>query len=70
MVSGETGWEISRYLQNNAGSLGITYLIYEQQIWMAGDNASAWKFMEDRGSVTANHYDHVIHVEGKGTYLL
>ena len=59
MITGETGWEIARYLQANAGALGITYLIYQQQIWMAGDPASAWSGMEDRGGATANHFDHV-----------
>lgn len=59
MITGETGWEIARYLQANAGALGITYLIYQQQIWMAGDPASAWSGMEDRGGTTANHFDHV-----------
>lgn len=59
MISGETGWDIARYLQANAGALGITYLIYQQQIWMAGDAASAWSGMEDRGGATANHFDHV-----------
>lgn len=59
MITGDTGWEIARYLQANAGALGITYLIYQQQIWMAGDAASAWSGMEDRGGTTANHFDHV-----------
>lgn len=59
MISGDTGWQIARYLQANAGALGITYLIYQQQIWMAGDPASAWSGMEDRGGTTANHFDHV-----------
>lgn len=59
MISGETGWDIARYLQANAGSLGISYIIYEQQIWMAGDPAGAWAGMEDRGGATANHFDHV-----------
>ena len=59
MISGETGWDIARYLQANAGSLGLTYLIYQQKIWMAGDPASAWSGMEDRGGATANHFDHV-----------
>ncbi|QJW36368.1 SH3 domain-containing protein [Cellulosimicrobium protaetiae] len=59
MITGETGWQIARYLQANAGALGITYLIYQQQIWMAGDPASAWSGMEDRGGATANHFDHV-----------
>ena len=59
MVSGAAGWEIARFLQANAGELGISYLIYEQQYWPAGSPAGAWDWMADRGSATANHYDHV-----------
>ncbi|WP_251151884.1 SH3 domain-containing protein [Cellulosimicrobium sp. Marseille-Q4280] len=59
MISGDLGWDIARYVQANAGSLGVTYVIYQQQMWMAGDPAGAWRAMEDRGGVTANHYDHV-----------
>lgn len=59
MVSGQAGWDIAAYLQAHAGELGITYLIYQQQIWMAGSSAGAWEYMADRGSPTANHYDHV-----------
>ncbi len=59
MVSGAAGWQIARYLQAHAGELGITYLIYEQQMWTAGSAAGAWEYMADRGSPTANHDDHV-----------
>ena len=59
MVSGEPGWEIARFLQANAGELGISYLIYEQRYWPAGSPAGAWEWMADRGGATANHYDHV-----------
>lgn len=59
MVSGSAGWDVVAYLQAHAGELGITYLIYEQLMWMAGSGADAWEFMADRGSPTANHYDHV-----------
>ena len=45
--------------QPTPGELGIKYLIYQQQIWMAGNSAGAWEYMADRGSATANHYDHV-----------
>jgi len=59
MVSGEPGWDIARYVQAHARELGVTYVIYQQQIWLAGNPTSQWKRMEDRGSTTANHYDHV-----------
>jgi uncharacterized protein YraI len=59
MVSGQPGWDIARYLQAHSRELGVTYVIYQQQIWLAGNPTSQWKTMEDRGSRTANHYDHV-----------
>ena len=59
MVSGQPGRDIARYVQTHARELGVTYVIYEQKIWHAGNPMSQWKFMENRGSRTANHYDHV-----------
>ena len=58
-VSGEPGWDITRYVQAHARDLGVTYVIYEQQMWMVGDPTGRWQTMEDRGSKTANHFDHV-----------
>jgi uncharacterized protein YraI len=59
MVSGEPGWDTARYVQAHSRELGVAYVIYQQQIWLAGNPTSEWKTMEDRGSRTANHYDHV-----------
>ena len=59
MTSGQTGYDIADYLRANAGSLGINYIIYSQQIWSGDRAGEGWRGMEDRGSTTANHYDHV-----------
>lgn len=59
MVSGDPGWAIARYVQAHARALHVTYVIYQQKIWMAGNPTSQWKLMEDRGGITANHFDHV-----------
>lgn len=59
MVSGDPGWTIARFVQAHASALNVTYVIYQQQIWLAGHPTSEWKKMEDRGSITANHFDHV-----------
>ncbi|WP_338751123.1 hypothetical protein [Janibacter alittae] len=56
MVSGARGDQVAAWLQQNAGSLNIKYVIWKQRIWRPG---SSWSAMEDRGSATANHYDHV-----------
>ena len=59
MVSGEAGWEIARWARANASSLGIIEVLYSQQIWTAQRSGDGWRGVEDRGSVSANHYDHV-----------
>lgn len=47
---------IANLLINRAGELNIEYIIWRQRIWFPG---KGWRQMADRGSVTANHYDHV-----------
>ncbi|MGH8775923.1 MAG: hypothetical protein ACRDWI_12375 [Jiangellaceae bacterium] len=34
-------------------------MIWAQRIWTAERSSDGWRWMEDRGSDTANHYDHV-----------
>ena len=51
------GDAIAEYSINNMDESDINYVIWEQQIY--GDLNRKWEPMEDRGSVTANHYDHV-----------
>jgi hypothetical protein len=50
------GNEIASFVQANAGALNVKYVIWRQRIWYPG---GSWQGMEDRGSATANHYDHV-----------
>ena len=59
MVSGETGWAIAEFLRANYSALGIEYIIYSQQMWSVERSGEGWRYMSDRGSTTANHYDHV-----------
>lgn len=59
MVSGERGWEIARFLREHYSVLGISYIIYSQSIWSVERAGEGWRGMSSRGSVTANHYDHV-----------
>lgn len=59
MISGPTGWDIAHYLREHASSLGISYLIYAQKIWSVERGGEGWRGMSNRGSATANHYDHV-----------
>lgn len=55
----QTGQSVAEYAQSNADRLGVKYVIWEQRIWDSRNPGAGWKQMEDRGSVTANHYDHV-----------
>jgi hypothetical protein len=59
MISGDTGWAIAEFLRANYSSFGISYIIYSQKIWSVDRAGEGWRYMEDRGSTTANHYDHV-----------
>ncbi|MBM7804902.1 hypothetical protein JOD57_000739 [Geodermatophilus bullaregiensis] len=51
------GDAIVRYHVDHWEELGVDYLIWEQQI--LSSPTGSWKPMEDRGGVTANHFDHV-----------
>ncbi|MBO1029940.1 SH3 domain-containing protein [Tessaracoccus sp. SD287] len=59
MISGQAGWEVANWVRANASSLGVTEVIYAQKIWTTQRSGEGWRSMSDRGSATANHYDHV-----------
>ncbi len=59
MVSGSLGWEIAEFVRANAAALGVSYAIYSQKIWSVERGGEGWRGMSNRGSTTANHYDHV-----------
>ncbi|MFC6883160.1 MULTISPECIES: hypothetical protein [Actinomadura] len=51
------GDQVAQYAISNARRLGISYVIWRQHIWNI--RFPGWRPMEDRGSITQNHYDHV-----------
>jgi phage shock protein A len=51
------GDSVAQYVISNASRLGIKYVIWRQRIYDLRN--PGWRAMEDRGSITANHYDHV-----------
>lgn len=55
MVNRATGDALAECALRNKDELGITYVIWRQRI----NHGNGWKPMEDRGGVTANHFDHV-----------
>jgi hypothetical protein len=59
MVSGERGWQVANFVRENYVALGVSYVIYSQSIWSVERGGEGWRGMSNRGSATANHYDHV-----------
>ena len=55
-VNRATGDELAEYALDNSKLLSVKYVIWRQRIAYPG---GSWTTMEDRGGVTANHYDHV-----------
>lgn len=53
------GWQIARYFATNPGPYKVKYVIYRQSTFNVAYPSRGWRPMEDRGGVTANHYDHV-----------
>jgi uncharacterized protein YgiM (DUF1202 family) len=60
MISNSSvGWDIANWTRANAGKLGVSEVIYSQKIWTVERSSEGWRPMSDRGSASANHYDHV-----------
>jgi hypothetical protein len=53
------GGEIAAFLQRNAAALDLYDIIWQQHIWTPVRASEGWRSMSDRGSETANHFDHV-----------
>ncbi|MET8778157.1 hypothetical protein ABZV58_24420 [Nocardia sp. NPDC004654] len=49
------GDAIAEFVLANRQRLGVTYVIWRQRY----NDGNGWSYMENRGSPTANHYDHV-----------
>jgi hypothetical protein len=54
-----TGDAIAEFVQDHYRALGVSEIIWSQRIWTVQRMSEGWRWMEDRGSDTANHYDHV-----------
>ena len=53
------GEGIAAFLQSNAAALDLYDVLWQQRIWTPVRASEGWRSMEDRGSATANHMDHV-----------
>lgn len=61
--SSALGDQIAAYAAANMANKKISYIIWKQRFYAPFESkygpAYTWNLMEDRGSVTENHYDHV-----------
>lgn len=55
LVGRVVGDQLAAYVLDHRAEFGVTYVIWRQRI----NYGSGWEPMEDRGGITANHYDHV-----------
>ena len=53
------GNAIASFLQQHASELHIYDILWRQHIWTPVRASEGWRLFADRGSATANHYDHV-----------
>lgn len=63
------GWQMTDWLEAHAGTLGISYLIWQGKIWSPDRADEGWcpyggGGMHDPGDVTGGHFDH-IHISVK-----
>lgn len=55
----DLGDEVAAYVKAHADELGVSYVIWDQEIWNVRRDAEGWRAMADRGSDSANHRNHV-----------
>ncbi|CAM2793990.1 hypothetical protein [Skermania piniformis] len=55
MPNPELGTKVAGYVLSHQKAFGVTYVIWQQQY----NDGGGWSMMEDRGSPTQNHMDHV-----------
>jgi hypothetical protein len=53
------GQQVADWVRANAKQLGVSEVIFAQRIWTVQRGSEGWRSMSDRGSASANHYDHV-----------
>jgi hypothetical protein len=61
MINGDSGLgqAIADWARAHASELDLYDVIWAQHIWTPERASEGWRSMPDRGSATANHYDHV-----------
>ncbi|MEO5711840.1 MAG: hypothetical protein ABIQ59_18675 [Nocardioidaceae bacterium] len=53
------GQAVADWARSHASELGLFDVLWAQHIWTPVRSSEGWRSMSDRGSATANHFDHV-----------
>jgi hypothetical protein len=53
------GQALADWARAHASELDLYDIIWQQHIWTPARSGEGWRAMPDRGSATANHFDHV-----------
>jgi hypothetical protein len=53
------GQAVADWARAHASELDLFDVLWSQQIWTPVRSSEGWRSMPDRGSATANHFDHV-----------
>lgn len=53
------GTAIAEFLRSHSAELHLYDILWRQRIWTPVRAAEGWRMLSNRGSATANHYDHV-----------
>jgi hypothetical protein len=61
MINGDSGLgqAVAEWARAHASELNLYDVIWAQHIWTPVRSSEGWRSMPDRGSPTANHFDHV-----------
>lgn len=61
MTNGDSalGQQVADWARAHASELNLYDVIWQQHIWTPERSSEGWRSMPDRGSPTANHFDHV-----------
>jgi hypothetical protein len=55
----ELGTAIAEFLREHASELHVYDILWRQHIWTPVRASEGWRLFPNRGSATANHFDHV-----------
>lgn len=53
------GDDIAKFLQDHSDEFGIDHIMWQHKMWLGGSSPDDWQMVDERGSDTANHLDHV-----------